>query len=51
MEASGISEQNDHKARYKALGKKLKQLEDETTNEVQEQLVKGIKKISSPTHS
>lgn len=50
MEASSISEQNDHKARYKALGKKLKQLEDETSNEVQDQLEKGIKSISSPTH-
>lgn len=50
MEASDISEQNDHKARYKALGEKLKQLEDEATNEVQEKLVKGIKSISSPTH-
>ncbi|MFX0205351.1 MAG: hypothetical protein ACFFDT_05150 [Candidatus Hodarchaeota archaeon] len=50
MEASRISKQNDHKAQYKALGKKLKQLEDETTNEVQKQLVKGIKSISPPTH-
>ncbi|UCG02296.1 MAG: hypothetical protein JSW11_22240 [Candidatus Heimdallarchaeota archaeon] len=50
MEASGISEQNDHEARYKALGKKLKQLEDDTANEVQEKLIKGVKKISSPTH-
>ena len=50
MEAYIISEQNDHKARYKALGKKLKQLEDETANEVQKQLVEGIKTISSPTH-
>ncbi|MFW9905856.1 MAG: hypothetical protein ACFFFH_16100, partial [Candidatus Thorarchaeota archaeon] len=50
MEAYIISEQNDHKARYKALGKKLKQLDDETTDEVQKQLVKGIKSISSPTH-
>ncbi|UCG93640.1 MAG: hypothetical protein JSW13_04045 [Candidatus Aerophobus sp.] len=50
MEASGISEQNNHKARYKALGEKLKKMEDETTTEVQEQLVKGIKSISSPSH-
>ena len=50
MEAYIISEQNDHKARYKALGKKLKQLEDETTNEVQKKLVKGIKTLSTPTH-
>lgn len=50
MEASDISEENDHKARYKALGEKLKQLEDDATNEVQKKLVKGIKSISSPTH-
>jgi hypothetical protein len=50
MEAYIITGQNDHEARYKALGKKLKQLEDETTNEVQEQLVRGIKSISSPIH-
>jgi len=50
MEANIISEENDQKARYKALGKKLKQFEDETTNEVQLHLEKGIKSISSPTH-
>ncbi|MFX1536704.1 MAG: hypothetical protein ACFFDI_21005 [Promethearchaeota archaeon] len=50
MEANRISKQNDYKTRYKALGEKLKQIEDETTKEVQEQLVKGIKSISSPTH-
>ncbi|MFX0122007.1 MAG: hypothetical protein ACFFAE_00070 [Candidatus Hodarchaeota archaeon] len=50
MEAIDIPEQNEHKARYKALGEKLKKKEDETTYEVQEQLVKGIKSLSSPTH-
>ncbi|MFX1516088.1 MAG: hypothetical protein ACFFC6_07260 [Promethearchaeota archaeon] len=50
MEAYIISKENNHEARYKALGKKLKQLEDETTNEVQLRLEKGIKSISSPTH-
>ena len=50
MEAYIISKQDDHKARYKALGEKLKQLEDETTKEVQEKITKGIESISSPTH-
>jgi len=50
MEAFIISEENDLKTRYKALGKKLKQIEDQTTNEVQFQLEKEIKSISSPTH-
>ncbi|MHA2244025.1 MAG: hypothetical protein ACXADY_03575 [Candidatus Hodarchaeales archaeon] len=47
MEANDISEQNDHKARYKALGKKLKRIQDDATKEAQEQLEKGLESISS----
>ena len=47
MEANDISEQNDQKARYKALGEKLKRIQDDATKEVQEQLEKGLESISS----
>ena len=47
MEVKDISEQDKHNARYKALGKKLKRIQDDTTQEVQEQLVKGVESISS----
>ncbi|MFX1284359.1 MAG: hypothetical protein ACFFB5_11925 [Promethearchaeota archaeon] len=47
MEVKDISEQDKHKARYKALGKKLKKIQDDTTQDVQEQLVKGVESISS----
>ncbi len=50
MEAIEISKQDDHKARYKALGKKLKKIQDDTSEEVQKQLEKGIESISSPTY-
>jgi hypothetical protein len=47
LEASEISEQNNHNGRYKAFGKKLKQIEDNTSKEVQEKLEKGVKKYST----
>jgi len=47
MEVKDISKQDDYKARYKALGKKLKRIQDDTTQEVQEQLEKGVESISS----
>lgn len=49
MEVSNISEQDNHKARYKALGKKLKEKQDDTTKEVQTKLVNGIESVSSTT--
>lgn len=44
-----MSEQDNHKARYKALGKKLKQSQDDTTKEVQSKLANGIDSVSSTT--
>ncbi|UCE12439.1 MAG: hypothetical protein JSV04_09600 [Candidatus Heimdallarchaeota archaeon] len=47
MEAFTISKQDDHKARYKAFGKKLRKIQDETDEEVQEKLVKGLEAVST----
>jgi hypothetical protein len=47
LEAFVITHQKKHNDRYKALGKKFKQLQDNTDTEVQENLTKGLKDVSS----
>jgi hypothetical protein len=46
---SDKDEQRDLKSRYKALGKKLKQLNDDTEVEIKEKLVQGLESVSSQT--
>lgn len=47
MEAIVITYQKKHDDRYKALGKKYKQLKDDTDTEAQEKLSKGLKDVTS----
>lgn len=47
MEAFIITYQKKHDDRYKALGKKFKQLQDNSDTDVQENLSKGLKDVSS----
>lgn len=47
MEALRISKQDEQKAQYKALGKKLRRIQDDADKEVQEKLVKGLEAVST----